>query len=369
MIGMLIMLCTGLVGWAFIYLLFRKTFIIIVGTYITWAAIITAMLAYTLGVYGLHHIWWAGPFSLSVVVGSLFSLTKSVSKPIQQVSSVLSEMSQKNLKVGVYEDLLGKHYEVKKLAQSTRALLDMKQSLLQELSNGAANMLSISSEINASSGSVSNGAIEQAQSIQELSQSLDEMTPRIRLNSKNALLSNEISVEVQQMLDGIFDKADEAVAKMEQVNDNIQVVTSLANQTMILALNASIEASRLGADGKGFAVIAQEIRQLAETSTVSAEEITEMAASGAKQVELLYHEIKGLTQKMQSSAQLVSEVAHSSAEMQHGAEVIGNSVNELNQVLQDSAGTSQELNATSENLLHMANRYQIMVDEFDFEKN
>ncbi len=246
-----------------------------------------------------------------------------------------------------------------------------------------------SSQINAAAGetatasqSLAQGSSEQASSLEEISASLEEMSGVTRRNAENATKANEIARDARQAADaGATDMQamSAAMADIKRSSDDIakiiKTIDEIAFQTNILALNAAVEAARAGESGMGFAVVAEEVRSLAQRSAQAARETAEKiegaigkTSQGVQISGRVAGSLAEIVEKVRQVDGLVAEVATASREQSQGVEQINNGVREMDRVVQtnaaaaeESAGAAEELNGQAANLREAVEALQRLV--------
>jgi methyl-accepting chemotaxis protein len=227
------------------------------------------------------------------------------------------------------------------------------------------------SQISASSQTLAEGASEQAASLEETSASLEEMASMTRRNAENAQSAKDLAAQARAAADaGAADmrEMNEAIGGIKSSSDNIakiiKTIDEIAFQTNILALNAAVEAARAGEAGMGFAVVAEEVRNLAQRSAEAARETTakieDSIARSEAGVEIsakVAARLAEIVAKARQVDELVAEIATASREQSQGIEQVNTAVTQMDKVTQgnaaaaeESASASEELNAQAQTL-------------------
>jgi len=245
-----------------------------------------------------------------------------------------------------------------------RSIVKVVVDSVKSLSEGTAQVVSASEQISSASVSLAEGASSQASSVEEVSATIEEATAS---NNQNADNSREANLLAQHSNDaarqGNEQVADLMVA-MEKITDSsqkiakiIKTIDEIAFQTNLLALNAAVEAARAGEHGLGFAVVAEEVKNLAERSAGAAKEITGIIEASIDQVKA-GTEVANRTKAsfaeillgVKKTSDLIGEIAISAKEQAEGMNQIATAMGSVDQITQQNASASEETAAAAEEL-------------------
>jgi methyl-accepting chemotaxis protein len=176
------------------------------------------------------------------------------------------------------------------------------------------------------------------------------MTASITLTSTNAKEADARAEQAAKEATTGGRAVNETVAAMRQIAEKVRIVDDIAYQTNLLALNAAIEAARAGESGRGFSVVATEVRKLAERSQMSAKEIEQLASSSVQLAGRAERMLDDMLPSIKQTSELVQEIALASADQSCGADQINMAMAQLNQTTQQNAAASEELAATAESM-------------------
>ncbi len=253
--------------------------------------------------------------------------------------------------------------EIGMLAEALREMVDRLRGIVSDIKMASDNVASGSQEMSSSSQEMSQGASEQAAAAEEASSSMEEMTANIRQNAENAMETEKIALKAAQDAESGGQAVNETVKAMRTITEKILIVEEIARQTHMLSLNATIEAARAQDYGKGFGVVASEVRQLAERSRTAATEISSLASSSIAVAEKAGDMLRELVPGIQKTAELVQEITAASNEQRRGTDQINTAIQQLDQVIQQNASVSEEMASTSEELSAQA-QYLLATVEF-----
>ena len=265
----------------------------------------------------------------------------------------------------------------------TRGITKPVNHIVNSLEEGAQQVASASNQLSATSQQLAEGNAEQASSIEETSSTLEESASMVRQNSENtkqaALLAAQTKTSSdkgnQDMLD-MMSSMTEIKKSSDQIAKIIKVIDDIAFQTNILALNAAVEAARAGDAGMGFAVVAEEVRNLAQRSAQSAKdtaaiiesniELSEKGVGVAKKVGESLQEINVQAKKVN---ELMDEIAAASQEQSQGISQINKAISQMEKVTQqnaanaeESASASEELSSQAQNLREIVQQLSLLVN-------
>lgn len=216
-------------------------------------------------------------------------------------------------------------------------------------------MVTVASEqVSSTAFSLSQGASEQAASVEETTASIEEMSASVTQNAESALETNNIAGKSASEAAVGQESVLKTLEAMKNISSRIKIIEEIAYQTNLLALNAAIEAARAGKHGKGFAVVADEVRKLAERSQVAAQEINQLSTNSVSLAEEAGRIIEQIVPSINRTAELVSGIAVSSKEQSAGISQISMAMTQMDQTTQVSASASEELAATSNELKEQA---------------
>ncbi len=203
-------------------------------------------------------------------------------------------------------------------------------------------------EISSASITISQAANQQAASVEESASAIEEIQSTIKQNSDNANLTNQLaSSTAQKSIEG-GKIVSETLIAMREIASRIALVEEIASQTNLLAVNATIESARAGEHGQGFAVVATEVRKLAQGSKKAAQEIKILASKSLTIAEKAVSMLDDIVPDVRRTADLIQEIAAASSEQASNIVHVSNAINQLAQASQENASSSEELASTAE---------------------
>ncbi len=316
------------------------------------------------------------------IVEGVNNTLDAVIKPVNEATDCLKEMAQGNLDVEVKGNYQGDHAVIKDNLNATLASLN---EILGQVSVAVGQVTTGSNQVSDSSQSLSQAATESASSLEEITASMHELTSQTKMNAENAFQANQLASQAKLSAEKGNTEMSNMVKAMGDINESaasiskiIKAIDEIAFQTNLLALNAAVEAARAGAHGKGFTVVAEEVRNLAQRSAAAAKETAEMIEGSIKKTEvgtkIAEETSKALEEIVVGSAKvtdLIGEIASASKEQAQGIGQINTGLSQVDQVTQqvtasaeESASASEELSSQSLQLKQMLTKFRLKKQSF-----
>ncbi|AIS19161.1 methyl-accepting chemotaxis protein [Pseudomonas rhizosphaerae] len=297
--------------------------------------------------------WVVGMLIVATLLTFLFAwlLTRSIVKPIDQALIAAEAIAEGNLTQPIHAE--GRD-EAARLLLAMQKMQGKLRDTLQRISGSATQLASAAEELNSVTDEGARGLTQQNNEIEQAATAVNEMTSAVEEVARNAVSTSEASRDATSSASDGRDLVMETVSAIERMSGDVQstaelignlatesrdigkvldVIRGLADQTNLLALNAAIEAARAGEAGRGFAVVADEVRALAHRTQQSTSEIERMIGSIQGGTEQAVDSMRNSTERAESTLN-IAKGAGMALETINGAIV---QINERNLVIASAA--------------------------------
>ena len=319
--------------------------------------------------------WEADSSEIGMLVASIHETKRELKKYINEIDSTLAQMARGNMDLHVSSDFRGEFLPIQ---NALCQILDSLNEALFHIHQTAQDVSDESQRVAAGAQTLSDGAVQQASTVEELFAGIQDISGQVGRTSEDADQARRSSVEAEEQLRLCSKKMGTLTSAIADISESSQKISGITKaiedisfQTNILALNASVEAARAGAAGKGFAVVADEVQRLASKSAESAKDITDLIAASVQLVQYGTSLSEETTQALsevvtsaQQSAELVGQIAESAQAQSQSLRQLTEGMERISGVVQTNAATAEESASSAEELRRQAEKLKISVQRF-----
>ena len=284
---------------------------------------------------------------------------------IEEISQILQSIAKGDLDVELKQNYIGSYAPIEK---AINTILENLNQTLSDIQSTAEQITFAAGEIASNAMDLANGAVKQTASIEELKNSLVLVHEKATQASNNAVSASESTARTRESVStgnkavsSMADTMNKIKISSENIAKIIDVISNIAFQTNLLALNASVEAARAGDHGKGFSVVADEVRSLAGRSQQSSKETADIVgedlnqvADGLKITGSVVASFETISNNIGEISKLISDILADSSEQLESISIINASVSEITEVVSESSATTEESASAAQELSSQA---------------
>lgn len=313
----------------------------------------------------------------AILMRSLAQTIQDLKNVITDIDAHLAELSDGNFLITIDKDYKGDFSEI---SRSFRDIAASLSAAMGEIDNNAQCVQRGAEDLAGASEQLAEGATDQASAVEELTATITDISEKIQVNAQNAEKARGIVADMNgQILESNehMKNNTEAMDKIREASDKIAAIISsieeIADQTALLALNASIEAARAGEHGRGFAVVATQVGALADQSSEAARNTKDLIQNAIAAVEegiqfanSTADSLIAVVENAKVVNESMAEIAAASDNQARAAAQITEGINQIASVVESNSATSEESAAASEELSRQADLLKELVGRFQY---
>lgn len=304
-----------------------------------------------------------GAVAVALVLGSAVMLwtQRVLSRGLRSVAKLAEEVSKGNLDARA---AMRGNNELTDLLKVIEGMAQAVRVVVAEAAEGARSVAGGVQLLSETAQGLDRTSRGQAADSDTASTAMEEMSANIAETARNAAMTEEAARRVLSMARDTVATVDRAVTSMQEIADRIGVVRDIARQTDLLALNAAVEAARAGDAGRGFSVVAAEVRKLSERSNSAASEIDDLSRVTMKASTEAGRMLSGLLSDIDGTLTRVAEINRANGELALGVRQVAEVVRKVDGAAQSTLEASHSLSSTAADLADRADTLRRTVGFF-----
>ena len=330
--------------------------------------------------------------AMILCMGVGLKLATSISRNIKKSIGIMGKVAEGDLTVWVDDKMLKRKDEIGDLSRVTVKLKDTLKGILKEISQNSASLLEASRALG-TAADTTNGTMNEVQSavnqvvensteqsrnsetsteVDTLNAHADSMQKSSKKTADTLAQLCSINEEVERIIGEVKEQTDRTNVSIQKINSAMEFITSIAEETNLLSLNASIEAARAGESGRGFAVVADQIKKLAEQSNQSGHEIEEttreLMEDSAREMEIMQRmqeiiieqsgsmqetraNVSEVLKEIEDSMQSILQIRESTGRLAESRGEVMEAVEKLSQIAHDNVDSTQQTYTETQEVL------------------
>ncbi len=299
-----------------------------------------------------------GIISIILIIFVSLYIAKTFTRPIEKVVKALQKMSQKQINFRMDTK---RNDEIGTLYNSINQMNKVFTEMITGIDETASSVLTASNQLSTISQEISQRANEQAATTEEVATSMEQILSTINTNIQNAEQTGKTATKSANDIKQGNKIFVQTINSVTEISEKISIISEIADKTDILSINAAIEAARAGETGKGFSVVANEIRKLADKTQQASSNIEKLSKEGQDNSQKTSKLFERLIPEIIKSAELVNDIVSAGKEQQSGVENINTSVQLLTEITNENSVSAEEMSASAEELSAQAEQLKSMV--------
>ncbi len=312
---------------------------------------------------------------VGILCKSLDILAGDLQNTVADINQVMEHVARGDLSFKISSDLKG---DLSILKNNVNQSIEMLGRAMFQVINNGERVNTTVNELADSSQNLARGSSKQTSSLASIIDHMKDVGTKAKTNKDMSLSAqsltnqtlNEIktgNTQMQEMLESMG----RINATSSEVSKVIKIIDEIAFQTNLLALNAAVEAARAGKFGKGFSVVAEEVRNLASRSTKAAKNTSELIEKSIKEIEKgvvtadhTAEILENTKQNVNSIKDLIREISNASADQENSIDQISGNLDEVNVVVNQNSTISEQIAESIEDMTHQSNQLQDLLATF-----